>query len=429
MSLEDRHLQATLNNVESGMQRSLPDKLPEYRTVEARLDPSTSYIAALDGTDQQIFYLPYDPERGIAAWGVLYIECDSKHPQAIYRDGPNGGFFITEDLFYYHLTMDLPDSEQNRRFRNDFYAIRQTLSSARPTEPPLLNPDFDQKKGARQIAAIERATGEWIAFRSAITHQLPPGSLILKDGRFNCQIEQAASWVDELGRFATRNEVRAVAVVKSGAVYSYLCPTVREIAKEANRAFYFVISPEIIEKSYENDKYPKRKTLMLGGKDHADLAGIGALWTAFCPEPQKPLSFVILEFNLYDLFNYKNLVIEPKTLLQWQLEVLQGSVHQTDTQKVPYVYVTDLSTDYDRDIAQLVEPTIQELLWLCECEIARFGYPNLLGIAHHDVILTKEKVRLLRQKYKEVFAQSNTLLSELIDSPLDATAHKLHNIH
>lgn len=120
---------------------------------------------------------------------------------------------------------------------------------------------------------------------------------------------------------------------------------------------------------------------------------------------------------------------EPKTLLQWQLEKFPNSAHRTNAQQVPYVYVTDLLIDYDRDIANLVEPTIQELLWLCECEIARFGYPNLLGIAHHDVILTKEKVRLLRQKYKEIFAQSNTLLSELIDSPLDATAHKLHNIY
>lgn len=171
MNLEDRHMEAILNNVEAGMQRSLPEKLPEYRTVEARLNPNTTYIAALDGTDQQIFYLPYDRNRGIAAWGVLYVECDPKNPQAIHRDGPNGGSFITEDLFYYHLTMDLPDNEQNKRFRNDFYAIRQALSSTRPTEPPLLNPDFDPKKGARQIAAVERATGEWIAFRSAITHQ------------------------------------------------------------------------------------------------------------------------------------------------------------------------------------------------------------------------------------------------------------------
>ena len=429
MNLEDRKLDATKKNVEAGMKRSLPEKLPKYQTVQPQLNPSTTYIAALDGTDQQIFYLPYDPDRGIAAWGVLYIEWDPKNPQAIYRNGPDGGFLVTDDLFYYHLTMDLPDSGENKRFRNDFYAIRQALSSTRPTEPPLLNPDFDPKKGVRTIAAVERATGEWIALRSAIIHQLPPGSLVLKDGRFNCQLEQAASWVDELGRIATRNEVRAVAVVKSGAVYSYLCPTVREIAKNTNRAFYFVISPEIIEKSYENEKYPKRKTLMLGGKDHADLAGIGALWTAFCPAPQNPLSFVILEFNLYDLFYYKNLATEPKTLLQWQLEVLEGSVHRTNTQKVPYVYVSDLSIDYDQDIANLVEPTIQELLWLCECEIARFGYPNLLGIAHHDVVLTKEKVRLLRQKYKEAFAQSDTLLTELIDSPLDATAHKLHNIY
>lgn len=46
MSLENRHLEAILKNVEAGMQRSLPEKLPNYRTVEPRLYPSTNYIAA-----------------------------------------------------------------------------------------------------------------------------------------------------------------------------------------------------------------------------------------------------------------------------------------------------------------------------------------------------------------------------------------------
>ena len=72
------------------MQRSLPEKLPEYRTVEPRLYPSTSCIAALDGTDQQIFSFRGQYERGIAAWGVLYAECDPRNPdpESIHYDGP-----------------------------------------------------------------------------------------------------------------------------------------------------------------------------------------------------------------------------------------------------------------------------------------------------------------------------------------------------
>ncbi|MFM6456405.1 MAG: hypothetical protein ACKPH7_31860 [Planktothrix sp.] len=429
MDIIDHRIKATLKDVEAGMNRPLPAKLPEYHTIEAHLDPTTAYIAALDGTDQQIFYLEYEPDWGIAAWGVLYVEFDPKHPNnEIYRDGPNGGFFTEEDLFYYHLTMDLPNRDESRRFRNDFYAIRQTLSSARPTEPPLLNPKFNNKKGVRPLAAVERATGEWLALRAAITHQLAPGSLVLKDGRFNCQIEQAASWVDELGRTAIRNNVRCVAVVKSGAIYSNICPIVQEIAKNTNQAFYFLVPSEIIDESYANDVYTDRKTLMLGGKDHTDLAGIGALWTVFCPDPQNYKTFVILEFNVYDLHHYKSLVYQPQTLLRWQQEVLQAKVHKTQGKNIPHVYVTDLIID-PKDIEQLVEPTLRELLWLCEQEVGRFGYPNLLGLAHEEVVLKAEKVKLLRQKYMEAFAESDKILSELVAHPLDATAHKLHNIH
>ncbi|MEH1808565.1 hypothetical protein [Nostoc sp.] len=426
MNLDERHLEATRKNFEAGMDRPLPATLPPYKTVEPHIYPSTSYIAALDGTDQQMFFLPYSPDQGIAAWGVLYVELDTQYPhQEPYRDGPSGGFLITEDLFYYHLTMDLPNREESRRFRNDFYAIRQTLSSARPTEPPLLNPKFNNKKGVRTLAAVERATGEWLSLRAAITHQLAPGSLVLKDGRFNCQIEQAASWVDELGRTSVRNDVRCVAVVKSGSVYSALFPIVREIAKKTDRAFYFLIPSEIIEESYANDKY-KRKTLMLGGKDHTDLAGIGALWTAFCPDPKNFTTFVILEFNLYDLHHYKRLAYEPQSLRKWQKDILKAKVDESDLTNI--IHVNDLVID-DKDIERLVEPTIRELLWLCEQEVSQFGYPNLLGIAHKEVILTSEKINIIRQRYREAFATSNELLNELFDNTLDITAHKLHNIY
>lgn len=427
MNLDELHLEATRKNFEAGMNRPLPATLPKHRTVKPHIYPSTSYIAALDGTDQQMFFLPYDPDQGIAAWGVLYVEIDTENPhQEPHRDGPSGGFLITEDLFYYHLTMDLPNREKSRCFRNDFHAIRQTLSSARPTEPPLLNPKFNNKKGVRTLAAVERATGEWLSLRAAITHQLAPGSLVLKDGRFNCQVEQAASWVDELGRTAVRNDVRCVAVVKSGSVYSALSPIVREMAKKTDRAFYFLIPSEIIEESYANDIYTKRKTLMVGGKDHTDLAGIGALWTAFCPDPKNFTTFVILEFNLYDLYHYKPLAYQPQSLRKWHQEILKAKVHDSDG--VNTIHVTDLVID-EKDIQSLVEPTIKELLWLCEQDVSQFGYPNVLAIAHKEVILTSEKIDIIRQRYREEFAKSDEILIELFNSPLDVTAHKLHNIH
>ena len=192
------------------------------------------------------------------------------------------------------------------------------------------------------------------------------------------------------------------------------------------RCFFF-IPPSIIEDAYANDNYPDRKTLMIGGKDHTDLAGIGGLWTAFCPDPLNHESFVIVEFNLYDLKFYRPLAEIPQSLRQWHTEELNGQC-QPISKSRKKIYVTDLMIDQDEDIASLVEPTLEEILWLCEREVAHFGYPNLLGLAHRDVVLTKEKVERLRSIYRQVLCESDDILRELIDNSLDHTSHKLHNI-
>jgi hypothetical protein len=83
----------------------------------------------------------------------------------------------------------------------------------------------------------------------------------------------------------------------------------------------------------------------------------------------------------------------------------------------------------ERDFEDLVEPTMSEILWLCEREIGRFGYPNLLGIAHHDVVLTRKKIELLRMRYKELLVDSDKILDGLIGKDFIETPHKLHNIY
>jgi hypothetical protein len=299
--------------------------IPSYRTIHSRILPSTHHVGALDGSDQQMFAVKANQELGIGVWARLYVEYDLQQPESeIYRDGPpSSGPWSDNDLLFYHLTINLPNREKNRHFRNDYYAIKQILSSARATEPPLLKVGkAPRSEGVREEAAKERATGEWLALRSAIVHQLAPHDLFLKDGRFNCQIEQAASWVDQTGRIAARNCVRTVAVVKAGAIYERVFHIVQAIAKQTVRAFYFPLPQELIEDSYYNEIYPTRKTLMVGGKDHTDLAGIGALWVAFCPDPHDFTSFVILEFNLYDLYFYKELARTPMTLREWHREIL-----------------------------------------------------------------------------------------------------------
>ena len=356
MDIKDQHLDSIRKNVEAGMKQPLPAQIPEYKTITASLRTSTNNVAALDGTDQNLFSLKYNPDQGIAVWAVLYVEAAIKEQNSpIYREGALGTWF-TEDLFYYHLTLHLPNQEQNRRFRNDFHATRQTLSASRPTEPPIFKPKGPKFSGVRTIAAVERANGEWQSLRAAITHQLAPGDLILKDGRFGCQIEQSASWVDQMGRDAARNNVRCVAIVKSGTLYNRLIHIIREISRRTQCPFYFIIPPKIIEDSYANDNYPDRKTLMVGGKDHTDLAGIGGLWTAFCPDPINYETFVIVEFNLYDMHHYSSLAELPQSLRKWHIEKLNGKYRPTKSGK-QRIHVYHLAIDWDKDISLLVEPT------------------------------------------------------------------------
>ncbi|MEH2259159.1 hypothetical protein [Nostoc sp.] len=427
------NLVAHTKRIELGLQR--PDvEIPNYRTVQPRLLAKTKYIGALDGSDQQMYALPGIAELGVAVWATLFLEFDVRRPdKEIHRSGPNSsGPWTKRDLVNYRISIELHNEQVNQKFRNDYYSWRQILSHARPTEPPIFKTTGERQiKGVRQQAAIERATGEWLAWQAAITRHLPPGSLMLRDGRFNCQIEQSASWVDQIGRRAVRNQIRAVAVVKSGLLYGQLFPIVREIAtNRTKQPFYFIIPKNIIEDSYgKNEKNPIRKTLMVGGKDHTDLAGIGALWTAFCPNPDDFKSFVILEFNLYDLYNYKTPIIdrEPIDLRTWHIEKLEEATHDT-LKGTKHIWVTDLKINETRDIEDLVEPTIQEILELCEREVGHFGYPNLLGKAHREIVLTNQKMKLLREQYKELFAYSNKITEELEGNDFVDNPHKSHHI-
>lgn len=427
MGLEHDNVEASGRVVETGLGRQIV-AIPPYRTLCPRLGANTSTIGALDGSDQQLFALMSDPEKGIAVWATTYCEIDPHQPTAgYYSDGPSSaGLWTPEEFLHYHLTFALPDPGVNRRLFNDLYTTRQILSNTRPSVPPIFNPAM-RPEGARREAAKQRATGEWLTLRSTAIQQAPPGALVLKDGRLNSQIEQAAHWVDQTGRIAARNDVRTVGIVKNGTLYHSVHSIVDSIAAGTDRPFYFVVPSELILSAYDSESYPVRKTLMVGGKDHTDLAGIGALWTAFCPDPANWRSFVIVEFNVYQLHNYHAIAREPKTLREWQAECFPGRFHRTPF-GVEHIYVTDLVIDEERDVGLLVEETLSEILWLCEQEVWRFGYPSLLGIAHHDVVLTQKKVKLLRQRYQDIWAHSDRLIEELIPNEFVESPHKLHNI-
>jgi hypothetical protein len=428
MDIHRQNVEAFRSELEEGLLRP-PVPIPDHRTVEPRLLSSTNHVGALDGSDQQMFAVETNPEWGVGVWTTLYVEhAVHSSTHEVYREGPSSHLWSDEELLFYHLTINLPNPDKNKQFLNDYHSIRQILSSARATEPPILKVLRQSRaEGVREEAARERATGEWLSLRSVIIRHLPPQSLLLKDGRFNCQIEQSASWVDQMGRQAARNNIRVIAVVKSGALYAHLSPIIQAIARTTNRPFYFPVPNMLIDASYQNETYPVRKTLMVGGKDHTDLAGIGALWTAFCPDPANFKTFVILEFNLYDLHHYKALAREPKTLRNWHIRHLGGTTHPTAT-GIQHIHATDLQI-HETDFENLVEPTLSEILWLCEQEIGRFGYPNLLGIAHHDVVLTQKKVALLRKRYMEILAHSDIILSDLVGNEFVETPHKLHNIY
>jgi hypothetical protein len=399
--------------------------IPDYHTLRPRLGAATRHVGALDGSDQQLFAYIAHQDFGVGIWGTLYCEINVRSPgEETYRDGPvSAGVWSEDELFMYHLTLALPDAPTTLRWRNDLYAIRQILSNTRVTEPPLFSRQ-PERVAARAEAARERATGEWLALHSAVVHQLAPGDLLLKDGRLNCQMEMSSSWVDQLGRHAARNGVRLVGIVKAGLFYQAMYPIVQAIAARTTEAFWFLAPGEFITQAYHNEKYPERKTLMLGGRDERDLAGIGGLWAVLCPDASNFRTFVIVEFNLYDLFHYCALAREPRSLREWQAQ-LDG----VDAGRlVPKVEVPMVHINVGVDVGQLIEPTLAEILWLCEQEVGHFGYPNLLGTAHRDVVLTNRKVEQIRKRFRSILADSDRILSELVAQDVFETPHKLHNI-
>jgi hypothetical protein len=138
MDIHRQNVEAFRSELEEGLLRP-PVPIPDYRTVEPRLLPSTNHVGALDGSDQQMFAVETNPEWGVGVWTTLYVE-HSVHSSTheVHREGPSSHLWSDEELLFYHLTINLPNPDKNKQFLNDYHAIRQILSSARATDPPHL---------------------------------------------------------------------------------------------------------------------------------------------------------------------------------------------------------------------------------------------------------------------------------------------------
>src|SRR4051794_37959862 len=139
MEIYERSVAALGRDLERGLTRNAATVLPEYRTVEPAISPTTKNVGALDGSDQQLFKTAANSALGVGIWTTLYLEFAVDRPdRECFRDAPSSaGPWSQEELLAYHVAVELPDRQTTRELQNDFFAVRQILSGTRPTEPPL----------------------------------------------------------------------------------------------------------------------------------------------------------------------------------------------------------------------------------------------------------------------------------------------------
>lgn len=161
MEIYEHNVSALGRTVERGLKRPIIE-IPAYRTVGPALLPATRSVGALDGSDQQLFSVVTNGDLGIGIWATLYLEFEVEQPdQECYRDGPSSaGSWSQEELLAYHLSIALPDRQTTRELQNDYYAVRQILSSTRATEPLSSRRSAPTREcGGRPPCDAQRASG------------------------------------------------------------------------------------------------------------------------------------------------------------------------------------------------------------------------------------------------------------------------------
>lgn len=385
------------------------------------------YIGGIDSSDNLLLNIPQHPGAAIAGYSFCLVIANAdgdKQFQRIRLAEHEDDTYLEE--LEIALVYNVPSRQAQRKLRIAEYQLR-TLFPLPRTESPYRIEDPLPELKVRLLAARQREMTERQAMMTAL-HQrkLVSGvsrmDLILKDGRLSSQNVQP-QFMDEIGRSAVERGVRLVGVIKQGSsLWSQVYPYHRELFRIQQGPYWTIVPPKLIWDTYDLGQY-EPKTLMLGNQENRSLGGIGGLWVMY---GSRNGTFHILEFNVYDLERYRPLVENcmPLNLYNSHVRGWNKGTFVVEMLQNGGIRGTQLDVT-DRDIAELIIPTINQLHYLTENSRSP-GYPSVLADAHYECKITSERKSRINN---ELISQMSRMGFETAEFDIwNADPHKMFEL-
>lgn len=350
-------------------------------------------VAGIDSSDNLLLNIPNHPGAAIAGYSFSLVVTD---PDGILRFVSDRMFENASQEYSEPLEISLiysnPVPVEGRKLHIADYQLRtiiNTPSSRSPYNLDELLPEFK----VRMVAARHRETTERKAIRTSLFQSELDYELLLKDGRHSSQ-NVSPRYSDDVGRRAIERKVRYVGVVKQGTLlWTILFPYHTQLFQKKGGAYWAIIAPSLILQAYSSTQ-ADNKTLRLGASENQSLGGIGGAWILYGNSYR---SFYILEFNIYDLIEFKALV---KTGMP--LDIYMKRKYGRDKTYVAAKYDQEIFGTQrlitQQDLEELVIPTISEIHYLTQISQLSPGYPIVLADAHHRCKITSERKKRLNSE-------------------------------
>lgn len=345
-------------------------------------------VAGIDSSDNLLLSIPDHLGAAVAGYSFALVITDSngniKHIQE--RMAERSDTDQIEDLEI-SLVYNIPLPDQQKLLHISDYQLRILIHTPSGQSPYGFIDQIPEYK-VRFAAAKQRETIERRATRNAFFQPDASFGLFLKEGRLNSQ-NVSTRYTDDIGRKAVERGIRYVGVVKAGTLlWSTLYPYHKAIYQQRQSPYWVVLPPKIILQAYGATMQAEFKTLRLGAQENRCLGGIGGTWVLY---GNGPSNFFILEFNVYDLKEFKDLVSNGTPLERFNNDRRGWDSTYIVSSNEDGSYIGTQTLVSAEDLDYLIAPTIGEIHYLTRISYISPGYPIVLADAHNRCKITKDR--------------------------------------
>ncbi len=344
-------------------------------------------VGGIDSSDNLLLNIPDHPGAAIAGYSFSLIISDPDgHLRFVQERMAEKSPQEYSEPLEIALIYSSPLPNEKLRLHIADYQLRVLINTPSSRSPYDWEENDVPEFTVRIVAARHREATERRAVRTSLFHSELEFRLLLKDGRHSSQ-NVSARYTDDVGRKAVEQNVRYVGVVKQGTLlWSLLYPYHKALFEVKKSAYWALVPPKLIYQAY-NSNQGYLKTIRLGSQENQSFGGIGGAWVLYGNGPR---SFYILEFNIYDMAEFRPLV-ESGIPLEYFNQNKRGWARTYVAKKENDRYIGTQTLVRTEDIEKLIIPTVGEIDYLAKASLMSPGYPIVLADAHNRCKITGDR--------------------------------------